>query len=370
MRPYTLTFLLLLASIFSLGQNKDYEKGLKAFEDRNYSKAASLLQPFAESGDAQAEFVVALCYLSPESKMRNDTLVERYLLHAAGQFNAKAMSLLSYYYFQKGVENEKLKVQALVWAEIAAAYEPALNATTTTRHLIRQYIDESALGEAEKILTEKKATFDKINLESFRQLNKQAKTGNENSDKTRIPENNHNLMIHPYRDWVYRWKLERIECETMYYTAQVAPALIDSTKLAISNSLSFEIHFLYRDSKVKKFDITKAEQAYLLQELEALKSHRWEPNLFPYSTALEQTEIQPTFDKTEKQPTEKEKNMCSIVYTFSKPIFTRNGTIALFLDQKRYRTNYTQLEFGFYKLENNRWQLMARAYSLYESAKQ
>ncbi|WP_143774385.1 hypothetical protein [Niastella vici] len=62
--------------------------------------------------------------------------------------------------------------------------------------------------------------------------------------------------------------------------------------------------------------------------------------------------------------------MCSIVYTFSKPVFIRNGTVALYLDQKRYRGNYTQLEFGFYKQENGRWEELAAVYKHYESAKE
>lgn len=178
------------------------------------------------------------------------------------------------------------------------------------------------------------------------------------------------MIENPYRDWVYRWKLERFECDSMYYTAQVETKLLDSAINAIKMNLSFDIHFLYPDDKAKKFTISKDEQDYLIKELESLKNYRWEENMFPYSRRLEQNEIQPTFNKTENLPTEKEKNMCSIVYTFSKPIFIRNGTIALYLDQKRYRTNYTQLEFGLYILENNRWEQIATVYKYYESAKE
>jgi hypothetical protein len=176
-------------------------------------------------------------------------------------------------------------------------------------------------------------------------------------------------MEDPYSDWVYRWKLEGFECDTMYYTAGIESAIIDSTLNKIKSTRSFEIHYLYRGDNSKSFKITKEEQDYLLKELEQLKSLKWEPNMFPYSKCLKQDEIQATFDSTENLPTEKEKNMCSIVYTFSKPIFIRNETIALFLDQKRYRTNYTQLEFGFYKLEKNRWEKIATVHQYYESSK-
>lgn len=357
MRLYLLTFLFLSTSLLSFGQNKNYENGLKAFDTKDYAKAFKLLKPFADSGDAMAEFVVGFCYLNPELNLKNDALGERYLISSAEKYNTKSMRLLSIYYFQKGIENEKFKIQGLVWAEIAGAYDPAFNATTT-RFLIRQYLNETELNDVKKILEDKKSKFDKISIEAFQALNKQAKPNNENSAKTEIPENKYNLMKNPYSDWVYRWKFEGFECDTMYYTVQVETSIIDSTINIIKQTQSFQ-----------NFNITKDEQNYLIKELELLKSHRWEPNMFPYSSRLEQNEIQPTFDKTENLQTEKAKNMCSIVYTFSKPIFIRNGAIALYLDQRRYRTNYTQLEFGFYKLENNRWEQVAAAYKYYESSK-
>lgn len=357
MRLYVLISLFLSTSLLSFGQNKNYEEGLKAFDAKDYMKAFNLLKPFADSGDSMAEFAVGFCYLNPKLNLKNESLAERYLLSSAEKYNPKSMGLLSVYYFQKGIENEKFKIQALVWAEIAGVYDPAFNATTT-RFLIRQYLNETELNDVKKILEEKKSKFDKINIEAFQELNKLAKSGNENSDKASIPENKYNLIKNPYPDWVYRWKYERFECDTMYYTAQVETSIIDSAINTIKQTLSFQ-----------KLNITKDEQNYLIKELELLKNHRWEPGMFPYSSCLEQNEIQATFNKTENLPTEKAKNMCSIVYTFSKPVFIRNGTIALYLDQRRYRTNYTQLEFGFYKLENTRWEQIASAYKYYESSK-
>lgn len=164
--------------------------------------------------------------------------------------------------------------------------------------------------------------------------------------------------------------MERFECDSMYYTAQVEPCVIDSALNKIKKTCLFDIYFLYRGDNLNPFEITKQEQDYLIKELEQLKSHRWTSHMFPYSKCLEQNEIQTTFDLIEKLPAKREKNMCSIVYTFSKPIFIRDGTIALYLDQKRYRTNYTQLEFGFYKLEHNQWEQIAIAYKYYEGAKE
>lgn len=367
MRHYFLMLILFFTSFVAFGQSENYVNGLKAFDAKDYSKAFKLLKQFADSGDSMAEFAIGYCYLNPELHLKNDSLAEHYLLSSVSKFNSNAMSMLSVYYFEKGAENEKSRIQALVWAEIAGSYNPAFNATT--RFLIRSYLNETELNEVEKILKDKKGTYDKIDLDSFYKLNKQVKSNDKDSEKTKIPLNKYNLIENPYTDWVYRWKHEQFECDTMYYTARVESSVIDSTLDEIKNTRSFEVHFLYRDNKLKTFIITKEEQVYLTKELEKLKDHSWPPNMFPYSKCLEPTQIQSTFKLTENLPTEKEKNMCSIVYSFSKPIFIRGGSIALYLDQKRYRTNYTQLEFAFYILENNQWDKIATVYKYYESPK-
>jgi hypothetical protein len=352
----------LFITFFALGQNKDYQKGIQAFNDTDFKKAFNLLKPFAASGDSMAEYIVGFCYFMPELGLKNDSLADKYLLSSAEKFNPKAMGLLSIYYMEKGIEDDKYKIQALVWAETAGAYDPIFN-VTTTRYLIRSYLDETALNEVEKILKDRKNKFDKISLEAFYALNKQAKSSNKSSEKAKIPENTYNLIVNPYSDWVSRWKYERFECDTMYYTASIDAPILDSAINGIKQNRSFKAD----DSK--PFTITKEEQDFLLKELDQLKTYKWSANMFPYSRCLSQNEIQATFDNREKLPTEKEKNMCATVYTFSRPIFLRNNTIALFLDQRRYRTNYTQLAFSFYKFENNQWNRMAAVYVHYESEK-
>jgi|GEM_PF-1088585 len=369
MLKYILTTILVLLSIPNFAQNSNYEKGLKALDRLEFQKAFKLLKPFAEEGNPMAEFAVGLYYSNPDSNQENDSLAIHYLTKSAEKFNTKAMQVLCMFYFEKGIVKEEYKIQSLVWAEIASAYDPAFNATTT-RYLMRQYLNEEQLKQVEEILTKKKEKFDKISIAAFHSLNKQSKKTNKNSEKTKIPENTYSLIGDPYRDWVYRWKMERFECDTMYYTSAIEASIINSAIDTIKQNKSYEIDHLYRGDNSKKFVITVEEQNYLIGELEKLKQHKWAENLFPFSKRLEQDEIQKTFDTTEELATEEEKYMCSIIYTFSKPIFLRNNTIALYLDQKRFRTNYTQLEFSFYKKENDRWEKIAEVYKYYESAKQ
>jgi len=368
MGRYLLIILLILTTFIASAQSKKYERGLKSFDSKDYLKAFELLKPFADKGDAMAEFIVGFCYFNPELKLKNDSLSEHYLLKSAEKFNTKSMGFLSIFYFQKGMVNEEFKVQALVWAEIAGFYDPVFNGTTT-RYLIRSYLNQKQLNQVEAILKVKKTKFEKINIEAFHSINKQMKNDNENSSKIVIPENTLKLIKNPYSDWVYRWKREKFECEAMYYTAEIEPHIIDSTINRIQQSREFEIHYIFRGDNSKPLTISEQEQDYLISELEKLKKLRWDLDIFPYSKRLEYKEIQETFNLTEELPMEKEKNMCSIVYTFSKPIFIRNDSVALYLSQQRYRGNYTQLDFQFYKLnQNNRWEKFAQVYSYYESS--
>lgn len=366
MRSVQLSLYLILISFVGFAQNKNYDKGIKAFSSKDFNKAFTLLKPFADAGDPMAEFIVGFCYENSDSRLKNDVLAEKYLLSSAGKYNAKAMALLSLIYFDQGMRIPDAKVQALFWAELAAAYDPVYS-KTTTRILIRNYLSENQLKQAEALLENNKLKFDKINLETFRALNKQSRFDNENSEKVIIPENKHGLMEDPYQDWVYRWKLERFQCDTMYYTAQIDTTIINSTIKNIKQKQSFEIHYLYRGQSNAPLKISRQEQDFLVNELEKLKNLRWEAGMFPHSKCIQLQEIQTTLDKAEQLPTEGEKNMCAIVYTFSKPILFRDQTIALFLDQKRYRGNYTQLDFSFYKLENDQWELFATVYQYYES---
>jgi len=175
MRQYFFLFLFLATLAPAFGQNKNYEEGLKAFDAEDYMKAFKLLKPFAESGNAMAEFVLGSCYLNPGLDLKNDSLAEHYLLSAAEKYHPESMGMLSLYYLQKGSENEQLKIQALVWAEIAAAYKPAFS---STKALIKHSLNQQELKEAEKILKEKKSRYDKIDLGSFYKLNKRPALNN------------------------------------------------------------------------------------------------------------------------------------------------------------------------------------------------
>jgi len=364
MKNLITTILLSFLTVISFSQSSDYEKGLKAFDNKDFKNTVKYLQPYADLGDSIAQFAVGFSYFNKDSKIKNDSLAELYLRKSSENKYGRAMGLLSAILFQKGMENPICKVEALVWAETAAAYD-IIQKGTSTRFVIKQYLSEEELELAENLLIEKKKYFDKIDLLEFKKglLKKQS-----NNPKMKIPENKLGLMYDPYRDWVSRWKYDNIECDTMYYTSYIENSIIDSTINIIQKQTEFKSNSLYIGNLPKKVVLTKDEQELLVKELGTLKEYNWETNLFPYSKRLStSSEIATTFAMTENLIKEVEKNMCSIVYTFSRPIFIRNKTMVLFLDQKRYRGNYTQLSFDFYVFEKGNWENYATVYAHYES---
>lgn len=361
----TLLFCLLVNLSFS--QEEKYSKGLEAFDTKEFSKALKLMRPYADLGDPTAQFITGFCYLNNDLPIKNDSIAEYYLTKSAEQKFGRAMGLLSILYFEKSANKSKFKIDALVWAEIAAVYD-SIQKGTTTRYLIKAYLTEDELKEVEQILIEKKSEFKKISLEEFHSST--PFDNKNNSDKAKIPENYLGLPFDPYSNWVSRWKYEQFECDTLYYTQSIDSSIINATTLKIQSSEKFELWPLYRGKMTEGLKLKPEEKELILNELSILKEHKWKENLFPFSKCLDSNdEIFSTFERTENLETEKEINMCAIIYTFSKPIFFRDKTLVLFLDQKRYRTNYTQLSFSFYSFENNKWNRLAVAYKYYESRK-
>ena len=253
MKNFITTILFTLLTVASFAQSKDYEKGFKAFESKDFRKAVKYLQPFADLGDSLAQYSVGYSYFNEYSKIKNDSIAEHYLAKASEKKFGRAMGLLSALLFEKSMENPIYKVDALVWAETAAAYD-IIQKGTSTRYLIKQYLSEEELELAENLLIEKKKTFDKIDLLEFKKGIPKKET---NNLKMKIPENKLELMEDPYRDWVSRWKYDNIECDTMYYTSNIDNTIIDSTINILKKQTEFKTTSLYIGKLPQKLILTK-----------------------------------------------------------------------------------------------------------------
>jgi TPR repeat protein len=158
MKFLIITTLFLISVCFVKAQDAQFIEGLKAFDSKDFKKAAELLQPYAESGSCLAQYVNGYYYSQKELGAQNDSLAEKYLKGASEKKQTHAMGLLAAFYFGKGLE---YKIQALVWAEIAAEFD-IIQKGLTTRRLIRMYMSEEEITEAEKMISEKKKYFHDI----------------------------------------------------------------------------------------------------------------------------------------------------------------------------------------------------------------
>ena len=172
-----------------------------------------------------------------------------------------------------------------------------------------------------------------------------------------------------YKDWMSRWSFRDVKCDTLYYTENIDNFIIDSTIESIKRTDTFTVHSLYRYSNGQPLVLTAVEKDYIVNELGSLKTFRWPDKMFPKSKVIRLLAVAEVLRLTEQLKTEDERSMCSIVYAFSKPIFFRDSSYCLYLSQAYYRTNYTQLEFYFYKMDYNRWERFSKIYIHFEHEK-
>jgi TPR repeat protein len=144
-----ITFLFLVFAVLkSYGQQGDFDKGLIAFDSKNFKEAISKLKPFAEKGNCVAQFAVGFSYMYSTDKQK-DTTARRWLLMAAEQKFSAAMGPLAASYF--GSTEEDANVKAYMWAMLAAEYN-ARQKFTTTRVLIKSYLKPEELQRAEALI--------------------------------------------------------------------------------------------------------------------------------------------------------------------------------------------------------------------------
>jgi hypothetical protein len=173
------------------------------------------------------------------------------------------------------------------------------------------------------------------------------------------------LLTNIYSDWILRGKFRNVKCDTLYYTDKIDAHIIDSTIKRIAGSRNFRIDH-YMSSPDEILVLSETERSFLINELEKLKTHKWDSDMFPQSKMVTLNEVKKVFKIVRKLKTTSEVNMCSIIYTFSNPIKIRSGELALYLYQERYRENYTQLKFSFYIKISDNWEEYASVYDYYD----
>lgn len=136
----------------SFAQESDFDKGLIAFDAKNFKKAVKILEPYAQQGDCLAQFALGFSYMY-EPDIKSDSLARHWLELSAEQKQPKAMGPLSVNYFSAG--KEELMVRAYMWAMLGAEYDERQK-FTTTRLLIKRYLKPEELEKAMKLIDDYK----------------------------------------------------------------------------------------------------------------------------------------------------------------------------------------------------------------------
>ena len=150
--------ILLLAGCFlishSFAQDSKMDKGLMAFDAKNFGLALTELKPYAEQGNCVAQYAVGFSYMYGEKTIKNDSLARYWLQLSADQKHPGAMGPLAVNYFTANNVPDA-HVKAYLWAMLAAEYSP-IQKTTTARAVIRSYLKPDELEKADKLIEQYK----------------------------------------------------------------------------------------------------------------------------------------------------------------------------------------------------------------------
>lgn len=147
-----------------------------------------------------------------------------------------------------------------------------------------------------------------------------------------------------------RESYRNVKCNYLYYTKDIDNESINEAVKILMKTNKFEKDY----GKKNFFSISKSEKEYLIVELNKLKTFVWNDNLFPNSKAVYFNDlITKSHYLMQNFATMEEKLMCSIVYSFSKPIYFRNNKYALIFYAESYE-DYQSINFNIYDVSSVR----------------
>ncbi len=114
-------------------QDVEFASGMAAFEAKHFSRAAQLLSPFAEQGNAEAQHRLAIMYQNGLGVARHEGLALRWMKAAAESGYPIAQHGLGFMYLE-GECVEKNPAEAVKWFQKAA--EQGLAGSLTTLALM------------------------------------------------------------------------------------------------------------------------------------------------------------------------------------------------------------------------------------------
>ena len=154
MKSLIITLCLSLSlSIVSIGMSwsGDYQKGLDAAQNGNYTAALKEWRPLAEQGHSESQFVLGLLYRNGKGVEKDFSKAIKWYLLAAENGHAKAQAKLGYMYVN-GEGVNKNYVRAYMWGRLSEINENREG--SELKRIMTIELTAAKIEEAERLVRE------------------------------------------------------------------------------------------------------------------------------------------------------------------------------------------------------------------------
>ena len=143
----------LILYIVSIGMSwsGDYQKGLDAAQNGNYTAALKEWRPLAEQGHSESQFVLGLLYRNGKGVEKDFSTAIKWYLLAAENGHAKAQAKLGYMYVNgEGVNKDY--VRAYMWGRLSEINENREG--SELKRIMTIELTAAKIEEAERLVRE------------------------------------------------------------------------------------------------------------------------------------------------------------------------------------------------------------------------
>ena len=148
----TVCFSLSLSTVsIGMSWSGDYQKGLDAAQNGNYTAALKEWRPLAEQGHSESQFVLGLLYRNGKGVEKDFSKAIKWYLLAAENGHAKAQAKLGYMYVN-GEGVNKNYVRAYMWGRLSEINENREG--SELKRIMTIELTAAKIEEAERLVRE------------------------------------------------------------------------------------------------------------------------------------------------------------------------------------------------------------------------
>ena len=148
----TVCFSLSLSTVsIGISWSGDYQKGLDAAQNGNYTAALKEWRPLAEQGHSESQFVLGLLYRNGKGVEKDFSTAIKWYLLAAENGHAKAQAKLGYMYVN-GEGVNKNYVRAYMWGRLSEINENREG--SELKRIMTIELTPAKIEEAERLVRE------------------------------------------------------------------------------------------------------------------------------------------------------------------------------------------------------------------------